>query len=188
MNKHFLLYIFCFLPFLCLSQVETDALRNLRKEINKEYSIDIIKGKPIINYKKKIYIDGFGDVKINGKKQFKYKRFDKNDAENKFIGSSFGIYKRKEKNIIFTSENHTVEMLNGPDDYVMEFVFPTENLSFLSKKVGTFSWLAAVKLMLYEKVIDIEGKINVNQLNNFIEVYNDIRQDSELYNKVKNKE
>ena len=180
--KNLLVLLLLFLwPLSGFSQGEADSLR-LR--INKVYSIDIIKAEPVINFKKQTVIDYYGKVLINGKKQYKYKRFDKRNSSGEYLGSSFGIYKRKEKDIIFTSQNHTVETPGKPNEYLIEFEFPAQNISFLSKKVGTFSWLAAVKLVLFEKVIDLDGKVDLIQLERFVADYKDIEEDSELYRRV----
>lgn len=180
------LLLFFITPVILMSQAET---AKLLENMNKVYKIEIVKGKPIIDMKKKIFIDGFGDVKINGKKQFKYKRFDmydgKDKTDNEFIGSAIGIYKKNEDNIIFTSQDYMLKMDNGSEAYIIEFIFPSQNKQFLSRKVGSLSWLSAVRLIIFEKVINLNGEIDPDALKKFIKNYNDIKQGSHIYDLIK---
>ncbi len=114
------------------------------------------------------------EVKLSNNKVLvdKVARF---NFDKKELGDSFSLYKLDSKEeIIYMALNRNGTQHFQDDDY-KRFTFIENNVTIESSRLKFKSWKSIIELLLEEKILNLDGKIDSVNLEKFKSKYNDLR-------------
>jgi hypothetical protein len=92
----------------------------------------------------------------------------------KGLGTEFSLYKLNTKDEIIYMSLDKNETNQYKDDDFKRLVFLQNKITIESSRLKYATWKAIVKLLLEDKVLDLEGNINTSNLEKFYAKYNEV--------------
>lgn len=96
------------------------------------------------------------------------------DFNRKSLGAEFSLYKLNTKDEIIYMSLDNNETNQYKDDDFKRLVFLENKITIESSRLKFATWKAIVKLLLEDKVLDLEGNIDTNNLEKFYAKYNSV--------------